>query len=79
MSQYKVDITELKKDPAHWDYVRGKAAQTFQVVRNQISAIRREQQIQIQQERERNYQCSDSAIRYDALQAAAYYSKAGEL
>lgn len=79
MSQFHNDIHELHDDEQHWDYVRGKAAQTFQVVRNQLAAIRREKQIQIQQERERNYQSSDSMSRYEALQAAAYYSKAGQL
>lgn len=79
MSQFHHDIHELHEDESFWDYARGKAAQLKLEYKNKMAAIRREQQIQIQQERERNYQCSDSVIRYDALQAAAYYSKTGEL
>lgn len=79
MSQFICEIEELKTDVAHWDYARGKAAQLKLTVKNQLAAIRREKQIQIQQERERNYQSSDQLVRYDALHAAAYYSNAGQL
>ncbi|NWL16330.1 hypothetical protein FHG08_11570 [Pseudoalteromonas sp. Scap03] len=79
MSQFHQDIQELHDDEQHWNYARGKAAQLKLAFKNKMAAMRREQQIQIQQERERNYQCSDSAIRYDALHAAAYHSKAGQL
>ncbi|MDN3486885.1 hypothetical protein QL989_16220 [Pseudoalteromonas sp. APC 3224] len=79
MSHYTVEIKELKKSEEHWNYARGKAAQLKLAFKNKMAAMRREQQIQMQKERERNYQSSDSAPRYEALQAAAYYSKAGEL
>lgn len=79
MSHFNVEITELNSSEEHWDYARGKAAQLKLTVKNQLAAIRREKQIQIQQERERNYQSSDQLVRYDALHAAAYYSNAGQL
>tara|TARA_B100001059_G_scaffold235954_1_gene283901 strand:- start:7623 stop:7862 length:240 start_codon:yes stop_codon:yes gene_type:complete len=79
MSHFNVEITELKTDSEHWNYARGKAAQLKLAFKNKMAAMRREQQIQMQQERERNYQSSDSMPRYEALQAAAYYSKAGQL
>lgn len=79
MSCYKVEIKELNASEEHWNYARGKAAQLKIAFKNKMAAMRREQQIKMQQERERNYQSSDSAPRYEALQAAAYYSKAGQL
>lgn len=79
MSCYKVEIEKLDDSEEHWNYARGKAAQLKLAFKNKMAAMRREQQIKIKQERERNYQSSDSAPRYEALQAAAYYSKAGQL
>lgn len=78
MSQYKVAIHELHTDSDHWDYARGKAAQLKLEFKNKLAAIRREKQLEIQAERERNYQ-DGSCIRYDALRSAAYAAKAGAL
>tara|TARA_B100001063_G_scaffold114901_1_gene107343 strand:- start:210 stop:434 length:225 start_codon:yes stop_codon:yes gene_type:complete len=67
------------KNPEHLARQQAQAAHLKLTIKNQLAAIRREEQIKIQQERERNYKCSDSVIRYDALHAAAYYSNAGQL
>lgn len=67
------------KNPEHRARQQAKAASLKLFVKNQLAAMRREKQIQIQQERERNYQSSDQLARYDALHAAAYYSNAGQL
>lgn len=78
MSQYHIDIQELHTESDHWDYARGKAAQLKLEFKNKLAAMRREKQIEIQAERERNYQ-DGSCIRYDALRSAAYAAKVGAL
>lgn len=79
MSQFTQEITELKTDESHWCYARGKAAQLKLAFKSKKAELEREKQIQIQEERERNYQGDDSAIRYDALHAAAHFSRNGWL
>jgi len=78
MSQYHKEIHELKTDLDHWDYARGKAAQLKLEFKSKLASMRREKEIQIQAERERNYK-DGSCIRYDALRSAAYAAKAGVL
>ena len=78
MSQYHTEIHELKTDLDHWDYARGKASQLKLEFKSKLAAIRREKEIQIQAERERNYK-DGSCIRYDALRSAAYAAKADVL
>tara|TARA_Y100001938_G_C7770955_1_gene273225 strand:+ start:307 stop:540 length:234 start_codon:yes stop_codon:yes gene_type:complete len=65
-------------DPEHRARQQAHAAHLKLFVKNQLAAIRREKQIQIQAERERNYQ-DGSCIRYDALRSAAYAAKVGAL
>ena len=79
MSQFKQEITELKTDESHWCYARGKAAQLKLAFKNKKAELERDKQIQMQEERERNYQSSDQLVRYEALEAAAHFSNMGWL
>tara|TARA_B100001063_G_C16694070_1_gene518715 strand:+ start:926 stop:1165 length:240 start_codon:yes stop_codon:yes gene_type:complete len=79
MSQFTQEITELKTDESHWCYARGKAAQLKLAFKNKKAELECDKKIQMQEERERNYQGDDSAIRYDALHAAAHFSRIGWL
>lgn len=45
MSQYKVEITELRCSEGHWDYARGKAAQLKLAFKNKKAELAREKQI----------------------------------
>jgi len=48
MSQYNVEITELKSSESHWDYARGKAAQLKLAFKNKKAELARENQIKEQ-------------------------------
>lgn len=79
MSNLKNTITELKTDEKHWNYARGKAAQLKLAFKNKKAELNRGKIIQAQLEREQHYKGDDSAIRYDALHAAAYFAGNGWL
>lgn len=79
MSCYNVEIEKLDDSEEHWNYARGKVAQLKLVFKNKRAELEREKQIQLQEERERNYKGDDSAIRYDALHAAAHFNRNGWL
>ena len=45
MSQYKNEINELKTDPAHWDYARGKVAQLKLMLKNKKAELAAQKRI----------------------------------
>ena len=48
MSQFNVEITELKTSESHWDYARGKAAQLKLAFKNKKAELDRAEQIKKQ-------------------------------
>jgi hypothetical protein len=68
MSQYKTEINELKTDPAHWDYARGKIAQLKLMLKNKKAEIAAQQRIEQQAS---NAQPENNELRRRALALAA--------
>lgn len=69
MSHFTVEITELKKSEAHWNYARGKVAQLKLMLKNKKAELAREKQINQNQPQETI--ADDSELRRRALALAA--------
>ena len=70
MSQFKIEITELKTSDSHWDYARGKAAQLKLAFKNKKAELDRAEQIK-KQAKDTEVPLGNDELRRRALALAA--------